>query len=71
MRQSNAINPTAGNESSRYCSYCNRRVLALPQSRNGVLHVLLTLMTCGLYLPIALWCLLVTRYRCKHCGRFV
>lgn len=67
-RQSTFLRPDAGNEASRWCPECRRKVLALPQERDGIFHGTLTVMTCGLWLPFAILAYCITSYRCKHCG---
>jgi hypothetical protein len=55
--------------SQRHCPHCQRSVLAQRQSRNHVLHLLLTLFLCGLWLPI--WAMIAASplpWHCPTCG---
>jgi len=62
------IGGTTGWEKSLHCPYCGRDTLHV-----SVLHVggcLLTLVTCGLFLPLWIafhW--LTPHYRCQVCGK--
>lgn len=53
----------------RYCSRCRRNVLAERRSPNHVLHAILTLLFCGLWLPIWILAALNQPYHCPRCGR--
>jgi len=57
-------------KSRRYCPDDDAMVLAERQTPNDILHLLLTLVTVGLWLPV--WVLVSvfgrTAYRCPHCG---
>lgn len=57
-------------QASRYCPHCDRRVLALGTKANHVLHLLLSLVSCGLWLPVWLIVAAATsgNYRCARCG---
>jgi len=53
-----------------YCSNCQKQVLAQGTKPNHILHLLLTIVTGGIWAPI--W-LLITfmnagNYRCNQCG---
>lgn len=54
----------------RWCPLCKRDVLAVGESPNHVLHLLLTLVTCGLWGIV--WGLVaagaIGGYRCGKCG---
>ena len=54
---------------SGYCKDCERRVVVFRPRANHLLHLLLTLITAGLWLPI--WLGLAIRiggWRCAECG---
>ena len=56
-------------ETQRYCPSCERNVLARRKGTNHVLHLLLSIITVGLWLPI--WLLASVRmggWRCASCG---
>ncbi len=57
-------------QSSAYCPHCETRVLATAPTPNHVLHLLLTIFSCGLWLWI--WPLVMAGsiggYRCVKCG---
>lgn len=53
----------------RFCDYCDRYVLAAGEPFHASLHVLLTLLTCGLWMPVGLWLALNHKYRCQRCGK--
>ena len=56
----------------KWCDECDRNVLAVEQQPNREVHLMLSLITCGLYLPVALVLLsigeLSPRYLCPRCG---
>ena len=59
-------------EKGMRCPHCDRHVLARRQSTNQVLHLLLTLLTCGLWLLV--WMSMDTAgklqpWLCTQCGR--
>jgi hypothetical protein len=58
-------------ESSQFCTGCNRQTLARRKTPSHVLHLLLTIFTAGLWLPV--WILCCVRigsgWRCATCGR--
>jgi hypothetical protein len=59
-------------ETSKFCGYCNRQVLARRQGTNHILHLLLTIVTGGLWLII--WILISVKiggWRCSSCGQQV
>lgn len=59
-------------QQSRYCSYCRRQVLATQYGPPVAVHVLMTLFTCGLWLPVLLLIMaFATGYRCQTCGKKV
>lgn len=57
-------------QASRYCPHCQSRVLAVGTTPNHMLHLVLTLLTCGLWGVV--WLLVVVGkiggYRCVKCG---
>ena len=53
----------------RYCSFCQRTTPHYRQGTNHVLHLLLTVLMCGWWLPV--WILLsinIGGWRCEACG---
>lgn len=55
---------------SGYCRECDKQVVAFKPGTNHILHLILSLITGGLWLPV--WLILVlTRggWRCEQCGR--
>jgi hypothetical protein len=56
-------------EASGFCTYCNRWVLVRRERANHVLHALLTLFFCGLWLiPWALASIRIGGWGCAYCG---
>jgi hypothetical protein len=56
-------------QKSRYCGYCDRMRLSERQEPNNLLHFVLTVLTCGLWLPVWFVLAVVTpAYRCQRCG---
>lgn len=54
---------------NQWCDYCQRWVRAERPAFNNVLHLLLTLFCCGLWLPIWGLCAIIPRhYNCSRCG---
>lgn len=55
---------------SRYCDHCDRRVRAIGEKPNHLLHFLITFCTCGLWAIV--WVIValsaVGGYRCSRCG---
>jgi ribosomal protein L37AE/L43A len=59
-------------ETSKFCSYCGKQVLARRPGTNHILHLLLTLITAGFWLII--WVLTSVKFggwRCSICGQKV
>jgi len=59
-------------ETSKFCKYCNRQVLARKKGINHILHLLLTIFTSGIW--IIAWILCVAEnnndnWRCGICGQ--
>ena len=59
-------------EISKYCNFCGKQVLARSPRPNHILHLLLTIITGGL------WCLVWLHYsvknkewHCSFCGRHI
>ncbi len=53
----------------RYCSYCDRKVLALQHEPAIIVHAALIVMTCGFWLPVFLFVVLKGTWVCKYCGK--
>ena len=54
-------------QKSKFCSQCQKQTLWARPETNFLLHMLLTLISCGMWLPI--WILLCTGcWRCQTCG---
>ena len=59
----------ATQEATGYCKKCERQVMVRRKGTNHVLHLLLSLVTLGLWIPV--WILLsikVAGWRCSQCG---
>lgn len=59
-------------ETSKFCRACQRQVLARRPATNHVLHLIMTIITLGMWLPI--WLLSSVKFggwRCSFCGRSV
>lgn len=60
------------NQTSKFCLYCQKMVLAQRKTPNHILHLLLSIFTSGLWLIV--WILLIITkgsWRCCHCGNKV
>jgi len=56
-------------ETSRYCSHCEEYTLARRPGTSHVLHLLLTVVTGCLWLPIWFLCSIkIGGWRCSRCG---
>lgn len=56
--------------SSKYCPHCKQRVLVVRPGANHIVHLLLTFLTCGLWLIV--WILVAIRignWSCEQCGK--
>lgn len=54
---------------SRWCGYCGERVLAERAGTSHVLHLLLSVLTCGLWLVVWLGTAIkFGGWRCSRCG---
>ena len=54
----------------RYCPTCRKQVIAIRAGTNHMVHLLLTLLTGGIWLII--WLLAAIKiggWKCMHCGR--
>ncbi len=56
-------------QTGRYCSHCQKNVMALGKTPNHLLHFFLSLFTC---VWVIVWILIATGsiggYRCSQCG---
>lgn len=58
--------------SSGYCKHCRKQVKIEGQSPNHILHLLLSIITGGLWLIVwIILCCLSGKYRCPICGCIV
>lgn len=56
-------------QKSNFCSQCQKPTLWARPGTNHVLHVLLSLVTCGLWLPVWMWASVrIGGWRCQSCG---
>jgi len=56
-------------ESTRFCKICNKQVLVRRKGTNHILHLILSFLTAGFWIPI--WILLSIKiggWRCSQCG---
>lgn len=56
----------------RMCKTCGQTRLFEKERQNNVLHLLLSIVTCGLWLPVWLLvavCVAFSPYRCPVCGK--
>lgn len=57
-------------QAPRFCPACNTRVIGMRNTPNHILHLLLSLVTMGLWLPV--WLIIGatsdSRYYCLNCG---
>ena len=57
-------------ERSDFCKHCDETVLVRAKSPNHILHLVLSILTCGVWLIVWLWlCLQPKDFRCSKCGR--
>jgi len=56
-------------QASAYCKNCNKQVLVTRNTPNHILHLLLSLVTCGLWL-LVWWSMSSEKkpWRCSQCG---
>jgi hypothetical protein len=52
----------------RFCPVCNGYVAAVSNGPNHVLHLLITLLLCGFWLPVWILLALGATYNCQKCG---
>lgn len=52
----------------RWCAECQRYTLARRQQPQVLLHSLLIIVTCGLWLPVAMALIVRGWWRCQKCG---
>lgn len=57
-------------EATGFCRRCNATVLIRMQTANHVFHLLMALITIGLWIPIWFLCSL-SSWRCSRCGATV
>jgi len=56
-------------QGSDFCYHCNEQVLTQQETPNHILHLLLTILVCGLWLPVwVVICACVKPARCSTCG---
>jgi len=56
-------------QSQQYCQHCSRQVLAARKTPNHVLHLLLTVITMGFWIPIwVLSSIQLGGWLCQSCG---
>lgn len=59
----------AADQTSKFCSVCNKQTLWARRGTNHILHLLITVLLCGLWLPV--WLMASIRiggWRCQTCG---
>ena len=61
-------------EESKYCDRCKRYMLVRKPATNHILHLILSIVTVGFWIPI--WILVgisvaSTKWRCTHCGKTI
>ncbi len=55
--------------SQKYCPHCKEYVLAVRKGTNHILHLLLTIVTCGAWIIIWILCAIkIGGWRCPKCG---
>lgn len=58
-------------EASGFCRACNRQVLVRRRGVNHLLHLVLSILTAGVWLFVWMWVYLgsvLGRWRCSQCG---
>lgn len=55
-------------QSSFWCPQCEGQVLGTRQGCNHLLHAIITLFLCGLWIPIWILAAIPEPYRCQTCG---
>jgi len=70
VRRSVSLTGKIMKQTSGYCPHCERKVLATAPTPNHVLHLLMTIFTCGCWLFV--WPIVMAAcmggYRCVKCG---
>lgn len=64
-----AADPMGDDRTSRFCRTCNRQALATRPGTNHILHLLISVFTLGLWIPM--WILISIKiggWRCNTCG---
>lgn len=57
---------------SGYCKNCGKKVRIERPSTSHVLHLILSVLTCGLWIPIWILCSIrIGGWRCVSCGSIV
>ena len=59
-------------KTQKYCKQCKSQVLAVRPTANHILHFLITILTCGLW--VIMWILISIRiggWKCPRCGNNV
>jgi hypothetical protein len=59
----------AEQKTGKYCKNCQKRVMAIRPGTNHLLHLVLAVLTVGLWIPI--WVLVSAKiggWRCQQCG---
>ena len=56
-------------QAPRFCRRCNTQVLAQCEQPNHVLHLLITFLLCGLWIPFWIYAAVKSRpWLCQQCG---
>ena len=56
-------------EATGFCKGCNRQVMIRRKGTNHILHLLLSCLTVGLWIPIWIFCAIkIGGWRCSQCG---
>jgi hypothetical protein len=56
-------------QKSRFCSQCQKQTLWARPGTNHLLHLLMSILTCGLWLPIWIWASVrIGGWKCQSCG---
>ncbi len=59
----------ANQETGGYCKHCDKKVMLQRSGTNHILHVILSVLTAGIWIPIwILTSIKVGGWRCKECG---
>jgi hypothetical protein len=52
----------------RYCKECKKMVKVESKGSSHILHLLLSIITCGLWIPLWFLCAMSRDWRCAECG---